>query len=35
MNRMNREIAFIDQGRGLAICSGSTSSVGIGTWEKS
>ena len=27
--------AFIDQGRGLAICSGSTSSVGMGTWEKS
>ena len=30
MNRMNREMALIDQGLGLAICSGSTSSVGNG-----
>ena len=35
MNIMKRAISPIDHGRGLATCSGSTSSVGIGTCEKS
>ena len=35
MNRMNRAISPICQGRGLAICCAPTLSVGMGTWEKS
>ena len=35
IKRMNRVISAIDQGLGFKICSGSTSSVGIGIWEKS